>query len=136
MADRIIHGQDGTQTVQETAQEQTDRVNGLTSVPATPAAEQRLAASMSRVDFCKALWRQGLLPQNEAVQAARGEWPATFANFTAGLSADAAADAQIEWAGSMTIRYIAPTLQALALAHAGGDQVQATAILDQLFGIS
>lgn len=136
MADRIIHSSDNVQTVQETAQQQTNRAVGLTTVPTVPAVEQRPIASMSRVDFCKVLWRQGLLPQSEAVQAARGEWPATFASFTAGLSADAAADAQIEWAGSVTIRYMAPTLQALALAHAGGDQVQATAILDQLFGIS
>ena len=96
---------------------------------------ERARAVLNRKDFCSALWKAGILPQDQAIMAARGEWPATFAAFTTGLSSEAATDAQIEWATSMTIRYVAPTLQALALAHSGDDQAQATATLDALFGI-
>ena len=102
--------------------------------PAGP--DPRPSATLDRAAFCKALHRLGVLPMDEAVIAARGGWPASFAAFTAALAPDAAADAQIDWAAATEIRYTAPLLQELALAHAGGDQAAATAILDAIFGIA
>lgn len=98
-------------------------------------ADQRSTASLSRLDFCKALWRAGILTPAEAAAAARGEWPATFAGFTAGMTEGDSTDAQIEWAAAATIHYAHPLLQALALSHSNGDQAAATATLDALFGV-
>ena len=98
--------------------------------------EQRDAAVLDRVTFCKQLRALGVLPIGEASAAARGEWPATFAGFTAGLTPEDAEDAQIEWACTLNIHYTHPLLQAMALSYANGDQAGATAILDQIFGIT
>lgn len=98
-------------------------------------ANSRASAIVAKAVFCSALWRAGILSKPEAVQAARGEWPATFAAFTAGLSEADATDAEIKWAAVTEIHYADPLLQGLALYHAQGDQAAATALLDQLFGI-
>ena len=105
-------------------------------VAAVDLQAQRDTAVLDRTTFCKKLRALGVLPIGEASAAARGEWPATFAGFTAGLTPEEAEDAQIEWAGALNIHYTHPLLQALALAYANGDQAGATAILDQIFGIS
>lgn len=97
---------------------------------------KRADASMSRTNFCLRLMELGILPPTEAVQAAKGEWPATFAAFTSGLDATTQAAVEIDWAGAATIRYNAPNLQALALFNASGDQAAATALLDQIFNIT
>ena len=55
--------------------------------------------------------------------------------FTAGLSDDDAANAQIRWAAAGTIHYNNPLLQQLALAHSSGDPVAATATLDAVIGL-
>lgn len=102
--------------------------------PPTPP-DPRDTAELPRAEFCKALRRAGILPASEAVIAAQGGWPDTFAAFVTGLTPDEAADAQIDWAAAVTIRYTAPLLQHLALGHSGGDQAAATALLDGLFGI-
>ena len=104
--------------------------------PAPTLQEQRDAAVLDKKTFCKQLRALGVLPIGEASAAARGEWPATFAGFTAGLTPEQAEDAQIEWAGTLNIHYTHPLLQALALSYANDDQAAATAILDQIFGIT
>lgn len=98
--------------------------------------ERRPAATLDKTTFCIALKDLGVLPAAEAVAAARGEWPATFASFTAALTADQAATAMIRWAGAQVIHYADPLLQGLALVATSGDQTAATALLDQIFGIS
>ena len=98
-------------------------------------AARRASAVVTKAVFCSALWRAGILSKPEAVQAAMGEWPATFAAFTAGLSESDATDAEIKWAAVTEIHYADPLLQGLALYHAQGDQAAATALLDQIFGI-
>lgn len=97
--------------------------------------EQRSVAVLSRIEFCKALKKLSVLPADEAVRAARGEWPATFADYTSSLPADEATDLEILWAGVSEIHYSDPYLQALAL-HKAGDQPGAVALLDQIFGIT
>lgn len=96
----------------------------------------RVSAVVTKAVFCSALWRAGILSKPEAVKAARGEWPAAFAAFTAGLSEADATDAEIKWAAVTEIHYADPLLQGLALYQAQGDQVAATALLDQIFGIA
>jgi len=74
----------------------------------------RETASIPRGAFCTNLMGAGLLPPAEAIAAARGEWPATFARALDGLSDEQAAGAQIEWAGATEIRRNAPLLARLA----------------------
>lgn len=102
---------------------------------AKPPPDPRDFASLPRAHLCKALRQAGVLSIDEAVTAAQGGWPATFAAFASGLSEDDAADAQIDWAAANLVGYRNPIVQHLALTHAGGDQTQATAILDAMFGI-
>ena len=104
--------------------------------PQPRVAEQRAEAVLDKTSFCKRLRQVGILPATEAVLAARGEWPATFAAFTSGMTEDDAADAQIEWAGALNIHYNHPLLQGLALAYANGDPDGATAVLDLIYGLS
>ena len=89
----------------------------------------RATASVSRAAFCTNLMAAGLLPPIEAIAAARGEWPATFAKGLDGLSEAQAAAAQIEWAGAGTIRRNAPLLASLAAFARVPDEV-----VDQLCG--
>lgn len=104
--------------------------------PAAPAApDPRLTASLSRLDFCLALMRFKILPVDECKAAARGEWPATFAAFVAGLPTDEAAEAEIRWATAQSVEYGNALLQGLALAQAG-DADGATALLDAIFGVT
>ena len=98
-------------------------------------AEQRASAVLPKLEFCLALWRLSILPKDECKAAARGEWPATFAAFVAGLTEQDATEAEIRWAAATQILYTNPLLQALALFKAGGDRVQAAAFLDAIFGV-
>lgn len=132
MADRIIHTPGGAIVVAETAQETADRAQSLT----VPLQEKRQAAALSRKAFCLKLLELNILPADEASLAALGGWPATFASFTSGLTEQRKAEIEIDWSTSMTIRYIAPVLQQLALVVSNGDQTQATALLDTIFGVS
>lgn len=102
--------------------------------PPTPI-DPRLTAELEKGPFCIRLMELGVLPPAEAALAARGEWPATFAAYMASLAPADAARAEIEWATVSRVRYDHPMLKALALMNTGDDQVQATALLDAIFGI-
>jgi hypothetical protein len=115
--------------------------HSLEEAPVVPThvatrAEKRAAASLPKLDFCLALMRLAILPAEECKTAARGEWPATFAGFVAGMSAQDATEAEIRWAAATQILYANPLLQALAQFKAGGDPVKASALLDAIFGIA
>ena len=99
-------------------------------------AEKHAAAVLPKLDFCLALMRLAILPAADCKAAARGEWPATFAGFVAGMSEADATEAEIRWAATTQIFYANPLLQALAQFKAGGDPVQAAALLDVIFGIA
>ena len=102
-----------------------------------PTLDQiRATATMTKREFCRKLLALGILPPDEALSAARGDWPATFAAYTAGMDALASADAQIEWAGATSVDYAHPMLHGLALVQAGGDTAAATALLDAIFDIA
>lgn len=105
--------------------------------PSAPTlAEIRASASLPRLDFCLALLRLQILPVDECKAAARGEWPATFAGFVAGMAPADAAEAEIRWATAQNIYYGNALLQGLALTKAGGDPAAAAAFLDAIFGVS
>ncbi|MEX0306022.1 MAG: hypothetical protein AB3N12_01435 [Ruegeria sp.] len=104
--------------------------------PVLSLEEQRAVAVLPKPAFCRALKDLGVLPPLEAAAALRGEWPPTFASYTSGMSDDDAAEAEMTWVEATNIHYSHPTLQALALSHAGGDPAQATIILDQIYGIT
>jgi hypothetical protein len=72
--------------------------------------EQRAAAVLPKLEFCLA--------------------------FVAGMSEQDATEAEIRWAAATQIFYTNPLLQALALFKAGGNPVQAAALLDAIFGIA
>ncbi len=107
----------------------------VVSDPEAGKQKRRASAVIDRTAFCIALRRLQILPISEAVAAARGEWPASFAAFAAALPADQSADVQIRWAAATEIHYSDPTLQALALAATAGSAPAATTLLDQIFGL-
>lgn len=118
-----------------TLAEHSDPMTDVETEP--PTLDQiRASASMTKREFCRKLLALGILPPDEALTAARGGWPDTFAAYTAGMDALASADAQIEWAGATSVDYAHPMLHGLALVQAGGDQAAATALLDAIFDIA
>lgn len=69
--------------------------------PALPTDEElravwRTNAVLTRREFCIALYRNGILPLDEALDAAKGNWPISFAPLL-GMIPDPA-EAQITWA--------------------------------------
>lgn len=76
-------------------------------------AEWRETATLSRAKFCLALKREGILPEDEAVDAAKGNWPASFTSAMEGLDVDVV-EAQIIWASVSTIYRNDPVLAAVA----------------------
>lgn len=98
-----------------------------------PTAAETLAAwreqaNLTRTAFCIACKRMGILPPAEAVAAARGDWPATFADALTGLPVDAE-EAQIVWAAATHIWRTDPVLGVVAQ-HAGMTPGQ----VDAMFG--
>lgn len=89
----------------------------------------RGAASLTRGQFVLACFAAGLLDTQEAIEAARGGWPASFNAAVSGLPVEAAAAAQIEWATAVSVRRSSPLLEAVR-AVAGVTPEQ----LDTMFG--
>ena len=91
----------------------------------------RTTAKLYRRDFCIALKRAGILSASEAIAAAKGDWPATFASALSGLPQDDQDEAQIEWAAVQEIRRNHPMIALLGTAASMTD-----AQIDALFGWS
>lgn len=84
----------------------------------------RAGASVSRRDFCLALYGAGILPKDQAILAAKGDWPPAFDAFLTGLTDAEATAAQIEWASVRRIHRAHPMIEGLAgLAGLTPDQV-------------
>jgi len=91
----------------------------------------RASAVLSRRNFCIACFRAGLLSADDAVIAAKGEWPAAFDKALTGMAADRVTEAKIEWAAVTEIRRNAPLLKAVqAVTRVTDGQI------DALFGWS
>lgn len=74
----------------------------------------RETATLSKQDFCFALAKKGILTANDAIEAAKGNWPAAFETAFAGVDADEALKAKIEWASTTTVYRSYPMLEPLA----------------------
>jgi hypothetical protein len=108
--------------------------------PPPPTPEQtRMAASMPKSDFCRALYRAEILTENSVVEAALGRWPAEFDAALAGLPADARVDAKLQWAGATSVNRMAPLFLNLLGFYAkakGMTAAQEQGLGDTIFGIA
>lgn len=104
------------------------------TAPPTPAqalAAARDAAFLPKADFCVGLVALGILTADDAVFAARGNWPQAMAGFLDFLTSAQAAEVQIEWATRVTVRRTNAFVLILA-SWAGIPDAQ----VDALFGIA
>ena len=70
-----------------------------------PTLDQiRASTSIDRAAFCNGLADAGVITDAEAIAAARGEWPSSFAGFLDYLNATQSRDAQITWASCVTVQ--------------------------------
>lgn len=76
----------------------------------------RNSVSISRRDFCIKAYEEGLLSEEDAITAAKGDWPAAFNEALVSLSSAQKVSAQIEWASVTQIRRNAPLLNQVRLA--------------------
>lgn len=92
----------------------------------------REAASLTRQEFCLALKRAGVLSGPDAIDAAKGNWPAAFDAALPLLTASGvdADEAQIIWASANLIERTHPMLSVLSQVAGLSD-----AQVDALFGI-
>lgn len=89
----------------------------------------RNTTSLKRHDFCISLLDTGVLSDDEALAAHRGEWPPTFDGFLADMPKAAQTRAQMEWVSAQHIRRNHPMIEGLRLmADMTPEQV------DELFG--
>ena len=109
---------------------ESDRVLRTVTISDTPIADKREETSITRGAFCLGLVGAKILPAAEAIDAAKGGWPATFAKALSDLSDTEKVGAQIEWATAKSIRRNHPLIAMLAAAARLSD-----AQVDALFGI-
>lgn len=82
---------------------------------ATLRAQWRPTAKLWRGEFCKALEKLGILPLEEAVSAAKGDWPASFNPLLSQV--EDPADALITWATAQQIERLHPLFEAVRQFH-------------------
>jgi hypothetical protein len=107
----------------------------IDALPQPPTASETLArnrdeTSITRRALCIACRDIGLFTNDQAVAAARGEWPALLMSALDGLTDNQKADAQMEWSDVSTVRRNAPLILLLQW-HLGYTDAQ----VDALFGI-
>ena len=107
-----------------------DRLLRTTTISDIPIEDIRAGASLDLIDFITALVGAGILPPADGIDAAKGNWPATFAAALAGMPDAQKVAAQIEWAAVQRIRRNHPLIAMLASAARLSD-----AQVDALFGI-
>lgn len=101
-------------------------------VPPSPdeiKAQWRAAARMYRREFVQACLDADILTPADAVEAAKGNWPASFDPALEGLSKKEAAKAQVDWAAASVIERAHPMFARLVDADLATDEQ-----LDALFG--
>ena len=75
-----------------------DRVLRTLTISDIPIEDIRAGADIDKGAFCKGLIGLGIIAADEAVSAAKGNWPTSMDAFLSYLPADLAVDVQIEWA--------------------------------------
>lgn len=100
------------------------------SLPKPSIAVIRSATSLSRSEFCNALKSNGILNFQEALAAAKGDWPVTFASALSSMPVGVQEQIQITWAAVQTIDRMNSLILTIQAALAWTD-----AQVDALFGI-
>lgn len=104
--------------------------DGVVSVDWSKARTNfRADAFLPKSLFLRGLITAGILPESEALDAAKGNWPATFSAALSSLSSGAQFEAQINWAAATKVTRNDPLLEILR-AKAG----VAHEVLDTMFG--
>ena len=71
--------------------------------------------TLSKIEFCRALYAAQILPEGLVVDAALGKWPTTFEGAIVNLPEATRVDAKLTWAGATAVSRTAPLfLQLLA----------------------
>lgn len=113
-----------------------DRASGEWTDPRTPEdlaaalAQARAGASLSKIDFIMGCMSLGLLTPPEAIAAARGEIPQSFAPVVESLSPMQRDYACVHWGAARLIERMDPFIGAVAQAASVSDET-----LDLLFGV-
>jgi hypothetical protein len=97
--------------------------------PPDPIIAFRANASMDRADFVNAAADIGLLTDDEAIAAAKGDWPSSFDVALPGDAGDARR-AKVLWASTATIQRNAPLIAAIIASPIPITEAQ----VDALFG--
>ena len=74
------------------------------AAPVQTIEQIRASTSIDRAAFCNGLADAGVITDAEAIAAARGEWPTSFAGFLDYLTTTQRRDAQITWASCVTVQ--------------------------------
>lgn len=81
--------------------------------PAQQLTAWRAAASMPRSMFCIGLYRLGVLSAEEAIHAAKGNWPAAFGAINSVAEVMDPTEAEIFWAATTVIERSAPLFEVI-----------------------
>ena len=95
------------------------------------APDLRSITSRSRAEFCNGLKAAGILSFSEALDAAKGSWPAPFVATLEALPVEIREQIQITWASVQTIDRTSPLIYAMQAALGWTDEQ-----VDGLFGIT
>lgn len=115
MATKLINGERVELSLDEAAALEESR---KPPSEADQLAKWRTRATTTRTRFCIAAKRLGMLTPEEAILAARGGWPQSFADALGSLPAEIDADeAQIVWAATTEVHRNDPVLNAVATAN-------------------
>ncbi len=95
--------------------------------------ERRQTASMPKGDFLNDVADRGIISDNDAVAAAKGEWPASMATFLSLLDPRQKRDIQITWADAINVNRTDPFLMIFASWYLPSSETEST--LDAIFAI-
>lgn len=93
--------------------------------------DRRASTSLTRAEFCNVLKTAGVLSFEDALAAAKGDWPSQFASALSALPPELHEQIQITWAAVQTIDRLNPMILAVQAALGWSD-----AQADALFGIA
>lgn len=92
--------------------------------------------TLSKMDFCRALYAAKILPADLVVDAALGKWPSTFEAAISSLPEAARVDAKLAWAGATSVSRNAPLFLSLLAFFANAKaltEAQAESLGNQIF---
>lgn len=108
----------------------TSKVITLAQAVAAEKRGNREGANLTRREFCIVLFEQGVLTAEDALSAAKGEWPTATDSFLSFLTPEQSSTIQIEWAATSVIERLNPFVLTLG-SWLGLSDIE----LDTLFGV-